>query len=75
MNGSRNLLIIDELGFAKYSELFAGNQNEADVLSVIINSLEQHLEPQTDRTVVIDAKLIPFVTGGCKLLWRTWVRT
>jgi len=48
-------LIIDELGFAKYSELFAGNQHEADVLSVMINSLEQHLEPQTDRTVVIDA--------------------
>ena len=48
-------LIIDELGFAKYSELFAGNQYEAEVLSVMINSLEQHLEPQTDRTVVIDA--------------------
>jgi len=48
-------LIIDELGFAKYSELFAGNQHEAEVLSVMINSLEQHLEPQTDRTVVIDA--------------------
>jgi len=48
-------LIIDELGFSKYSELFAGNQHEAEVLSVMINSLEQHLEPQTDRTVVIDA--------------------
>lgn len=48
-------LIIDELGFSKYSELFAGNQYEAEVLSVMIKSLEEHLEPQTDRTVVIDA--------------------
>ena len=48
-------LIIDELGFAKYSELFPGNQYEAEALSVMIKSLEEHLEPKTDRTVVIDA--------------------
>jgi len=48
-------LIIDELGFSKYSELFPGNQYEAEALSVMIKSLEEHLEPQADRTVVIDA--------------------
>jgi len=48
-------LIIDELGFAKYSELFLGNQHEAEALSMMIKSLEEHLEPKTDRTVVIDA--------------------
>lgn len=48
-------LIIDELGFSKYSELFPGNQYEAETLSVMIKSLEEHLEPQADRTVVIDA--------------------
>jgi transposase len=48
-------LIIDELGFSKYSEMFAGNQNEAETLAGMIKSLEQHIGPQADRTVVIDA--------------------
>lgn len=48
-------LIVDEAGFAKYSELFPGNQYEADTLSVMIKSLEEHLDPGTDRTIVIDA--------------------
>jgi len=48
-------LIVDELGFAKYSELFAGNQYEADTLAGMLRSLEEHLSPGTDRTIVIDA--------------------
>lgn len=48
-------LIIDELGFSKYSEMFAGNQHEAETLAGMIKSLEQHLEQQANRTVVIDA--------------------
>ena len=48
-------LIVDESGFAKYSELFAGNQYEADTLAGMLRSLEAHLEPGSDRTIVIDA--------------------
>jgi transposase len=50
-------LIVDEGGFAKYSELFAGNQYEADTLAGMIRSLEKHLEPDSDRTIIIDAGL------------------
>lgn len=48
-------LIVDESGFAKYSELFPGNQYEAETLAGMVRSLEQHLEPGSDRTIVIDA--------------------
>ena len=48
-------LIVDESGFAKYSELFPGNQHEADTLAGMIRCLEKHLQPGCDRTVVIDA--------------------
>ena len=48
-------LIVDESGFAKYSELFPGNQYEAQTLAGMIRSLEKHLHPGSDRTIVIDA--------------------
>ena len=49
-------LIIDESGFAKYSELFSGNQPETETLPDMIKSMEQNLaSPSRDRTVVIDA--------------------
>ncbi len=48
-------LIVDEAGFAKYSELFPGNQYEAETLVGMVRSLEEHLEPGSDRTIVIDA--------------------
>lgn len=48
-------LIVDESGFAKYSELFPGNQYEADTLAGMIGALEAHMEPEGDRTIVIDA--------------------
>jgi len=48
-------LIADESGFAKYSELFPGNQYEAETLAGMVRSLEKHLEPGCDRTIVIDA--------------------
>ena len=50
-------LIVDEAGFAKYSELFPGNQYEAETLVGMIRSLEEHLEPSSDRTIVVDAGL------------------
>jgi len=50
-------LIVDEAGFAKYSELFPGNQYEAETLGGMVRSLEKHLEPGSDRTIVIDAGL------------------
>ncbi|MBA7564420.1 hypothetical protein ES708_06083 [subsurface metagenome] len=50
-------LIVDESGFAKYSELFPGNQYEAETLAGMVRSLEEHLEPGSDRTIVIDAGL------------------
>jgi len=48
-------LIVDEAGFAKYSEFFPGNQSEAETLAGMIGSLEKHLEPGCDRTIVFDA--------------------
>jgi len=49
-------LIIDECGFSKYSQLFAGNQFEAETLGGMIGELERQL-PDTvrDMTVVVDA--------------------
>ena len=49
-------LVVDELGFAKYSRLYPGNQIESRSLAEIIESLVA-LRPNLarDRTVVIDA--------------------
>jgi transposase len=49
-------LVVDELGFAKYSQLYPGNQVECRSLAEIIESLVA-LRPNLakDRTVVIDA--------------------
>jgi len=49
-------LIIDECGFSKYSQLFTGNQFEAETLEWMIGELESHL-PDTarDKTIVVDA--------------------
>lgn len=49
-------LVVDELGFAKYSRLYPGNQVECRSLAEIIESLVA-LRPNLarDRTVVIDA--------------------
>ncbi len=49
-------LIIDEDGFSKYSQLFAGNQYEGETLEGMIGELEFQL-PDTvrDKTVVVDA--------------------
>ncbi len=49
-------LVVDELGFAKYSRLYPGNQVEGRTLAQIIESLVA-LRPNLarDRTVVIDA--------------------
>lgn len=49
-------LVVDELGFAKYSRLYPGNQVECHSLEQIIESLIA-LRPRLakDRTVVIDA--------------------
>jgi transposase len=49
-------LIVDSLGFAKYSELFAGNQSEPKTLVDMIAKLESTLPAKEEkRTVVIDA--------------------
>ena len=48
-------LIVDESGFAKYSELFPGNQYEGETLAGMIRCLEHHLKSSSDRTIVIDA--------------------
>jgi transposase len=49
-------LVVDEQGFAKYSQLYPGNQAECKTLKEIIESLVQ-LRPNLarDRTVIIDA--------------------
>lgn len=49
-------LVVDELGFAKYSRLYPGNQVECHTLKQIIESLVA-LRPNLakDRTVIIDA--------------------
>jgi transposase len=49
-------LIVDEQGFAKYSQLYPGNQAECKTLKQMIESLVR-LRPELakDRTVIIDA--------------------
>ena len=49
-------LIVDESGFAKYSQLFPGNQSEGKTLSGMIKSMEQNIHSSAkDRTIVMDA--------------------
>ena len=48
-------MIIDELGFAKYSEMFPGNQVEAATLSEMVKAMESNLSGSTDKTIVMDA--------------------
>jgi len=48
-------MIVDELGFAKYSELFPGNQSEAATLPGMVKSLEKNLSADSDKTIVMDA--------------------
>jgi len=49
-------LIVDSLGFAKYSELFAGNQSEPKTLADMIAKLESTLPAnEVKRSIVIDA--------------------
>jgi transposase len=49
-------LIIDEQGFAKYSNLYPGNQAESKTLKQIIESLiEMRPNLAQDRTVILDA--------------------
>lgn len=48
-------MIVDELGFAKYSELFPGNQSEAATLPDMVQSLEKNLSGSSDKTIVMDA--------------------
>lgn len=49
-------LVVDEQGFAKYSQLYPGNQAECKTLKQIIDSMVK-LRPSLakDRTVIIDA--------------------
>lgn len=47
-------MIIDDLGFAKYSRLFPGNQAEGETLSTMIKQLEKNLTSD-DKTIVLDA--------------------
>jgi len=49
-------LVVDEQGFAKYSNLYPGNQAESKTLKEIIESLiEMRPNLAKDRTVIIDA--------------------
>ncbi len=48
-------MIIDELGFAKYSELFPGNQSEAATLPQMVEKMEMNLSEVSDKTIVMDA--------------------
>ena len=48
-------MIIDELGFAKYSELFPGNQSEAATLPHMVEKMEINLSEISDKTIVMDA--------------------
>ena len=48
-------MIIDELGFAKYSEMFPGNQSEAATLSEMVKAMEANFSGSTDKTIVMDA--------------------
>ncbi len=48
-------LLLDENGFAKYSQLFPGNQSEPTAMRQMITALEKQMGPhQKDRTVVMD---------------------
>lgn len=47
-------MIIDESGFAKYSELFPGNQAEGEALSTMVKQLEKNITSD-DKTIVLDA--------------------
>ncbi len=49
-------LIIDEDGFAKHSQLYAGNQSEPETLPEMITSMKkQRAEFAQNRTVIMDA--------------------
>jgi len=48
-------MIVDELGFAKYSTLFPGNQSEAATLPDMVTAMEQNLSASGSRTIVMDA--------------------
>jgi transposase len=49
-------LIIDEQGFAKYSQLYSGNRSECKTLAEMIESLiEIRPDLSKDRTVIMDA--------------------
>ena len=48
-------MIIDELGFAKYSELFPGNQSEAATLPDMVIAMEKNLSGNSEKTIVMDA--------------------
>ena len=48
-------MIVNELGFAKYSELFPGNLVEAATLPSMVKSMEQNLSGHSDKTIVMDA--------------------
>ncbi len=48
-------MIVDESGFAKYSELFPGNQSEAATLSAMVKAMENNLTEKSDKTIVMDA--------------------
>ena len=48
-------MIVDELGFSKYTEMFPGNQYEAYTLAEMITKLEDQISNQKDKTVVMDA--------------------
>lgn len=51
------LVIVDENGFSKHSEIFAGNQSEPRTLKEMVTALEIASSNKKDRTVVIDAGL------------------
>jgi hypothetical protein len=49
-------LIIDEMGFAKYSQFFPGNQPEGDTLAEMIKSMEENFPLNSkDKTIIMDA--------------------
>jgi transposase len=48
-------MIVDELGFSKYTEIFPGNQCEAHTLQGMVNSLSARLSGGKKGTVVMDA--------------------
>jgi transposase len=48
-------LVVDGEGFAKYSNIYAGNQYEASTFQGIIGELEEHRRKQVTATIVMDA--------------------